>query len=90
MDAVIVFALIILFSAIAWHYAVKRYGMAVLGSTLTIVLLFQIAVIISTGYFDPFFTIALTALAVLTALITSIIGIPFLLSRKNRNHQQPD
>jgi len=85
MDALIVF-IIMLLSAVGWHFAVKNYVKAILGSTLTIVLLFQVAVIISAGYFDPFFTIALTALALLNAFIAIIIGIPFLLSRKNRRH----
>ncbi|MDX1286055.1 MAG: hypothetical protein R3182_13630 [Draconibacterium sp.] len=86
MDAAIAFIIITLASAIGWHYSVKSYTKAVVGTTLTVILLFQISVIFSVGYFDPFFTAALAVLGVLAAIISIIIGIPFQLWKKNKPH----
>jgi len=77
--------IIMLCTAVGWHYAMHKYFAAVVGSVLTSVVLFQLAVIISVGYFDPFFMAALSVLAVVAAFVSLIIGIPFLLSRKKNS-----
>lgn len=86
MESAIAYIFIILLSAISWHYSVKGFGKAVVGSTLTVTVFFQLLVIFTAGYFDPFFTPALIFIAILTAIITSITGIPFILWRKHNNH----
>lgn len=86
MNEIITLVIIMLVNAVVWHYAVRRYIAAVFGSTLTIILIFQLAVIGSVGYFDPFFMVALTVLAIAAVFIGLVIGIPFLLSRKKHEH----
>ncbi len=75
---------IVLISAVGWHFAEKRYFFAVLGSTLTTIIVFQIAVLLSVGYFDPYYTLAMAVLGTLTAAISAVIGIPFLVFRKRK------
>ena len=84
MDEVFAALIIMLFIAVGWHYAVHKYFAAIFGSVLSSVVLFQLAVIITVGYFDPFFMAALSVLAVVATFISLIIGIPFLLSRKKK------
>ncbi len=78
-------AMAITFS-IFWHAFEKRYKRAIIGATITTVILFQAAAAIHIGNIDPFILVAMVTTGVLTAIIATIIGLPFKLHR--RDHQK--
>lgn len=69
-------------SAIGWHLIVKRFVLALLGATLTTVILFQVANYIHLGYLDPFFIIAMITSGAGALVISAVVGVPFLALRK--------
>ena len=72
--------------SLAWHWLVKNYKHAVIGSTVTTVILFQLAAVIHIGYIDPFIPIALVITGTITVIVASVIGLPFKAHReKNAN-----
>ncbi len=59
------------------HFLIKNYKKAIIVSSISSAVLFQVAVYIQLGYLDPFFMIAMVITGVITALISAVIGIPF-------------
>jgi Na+/H+ antiporter NhaA len=80
----IVFLAIGLGSALAWHRLVTSYVRAVVGATITTVIVFQLAAYLHLGFLDPFFVIAAATSSVIAAVIALIVGLPFRARRKQR------
>ncbi|MFA5633033.1 MAG: hypothetical protein WC997_16115 [Porticoccaceae bacterium] len=62
-------------SGLVWHWFVTVYPTAVIGSTVTTVVTFQIAAYLHAGYVDPFFPIAVITSSFVAAVIASLIGL---------------
>ena len=80
-----VFGSIAIISAIGWHIMVKRYVYAILGATLTTVIIFQTANYIHLGYLDPFFVIAMVVSGIGAFIISSIVGAPLITIRRKQH-----
>jgi hypothetical protein len=86
--ALLVFFAISIASALGWHRLVHSYSSAVLGATITTVLLFQLAVFLQLGYLDAFAPIAALVTAVAAAAVSAILGLPFRTRRKAINRER--
>lgn len=80
---VFVFATITLASALVWHRLVSSYGRAVMGSTITTAVAFQVAAYLHAGAVDPLFLIAVGTSSVVAAGVASLVGLPFRALRKS-------
>jgi hypothetical protein len=78
----VIFFIIAIGSALAWHWCVTIYSRAVIGATFTTVIVFQIAAYLHIGYLDSFFLIAVITTSVMAAVMAFIIGLPFRSRRK--------
>ncbi|WP_171088917.1 hypothetical protein [Usitatibacter rugosus] len=80
--AILVFLAIAIISATLWHRFVAGFGSAVLGATITTVVLFQAAAYVEAGHLDAFAGIAAVTTAVVAVVISIVIGLPFRARRK--------
>ena len=69
-------------SSVIWHYFLKVFKTALIGSTITTVLLIQIISYIELGYLDSFFIIAMFTTSVMALIVSSIVGLLFERYRK--------
>ena len=84
MVGIVALSAISLIVSVVTHCIIKHYGKALLISGIISSVLFQIAGYIVMGYLDPFFIIALITGGIVAVCISVIVGIPFLLIRKNK------
>lgn len=70
-------------AALVWHWFVPFYRPAVIGATITTVIVFQVAAYIHLGYLDPFFVVAIVTSSIVAAVIALLVGIPFRARRKS-------
>ena len=75
----IIFIFIAIASSITWNILEKEYSTVLIKSTLTTVVLFQIAVYINLGHLDPYFIVAMITTGIL-ALVISVV-ISFILKK---------
>ena len=71
--------------SLAWHWFVKNYNSAVIGATVTTVIMFQVVAAIYVGYVDPFIIIAMIVSGAITVIVAAIVGIPFKAHRDKTN-----
>ncbi len=69
-------------TAFLWHHFVRAYVVAVLGATVSAVVLFQAAAFVQLGYLDPFFLIAMATSSVVAGVVSAAIGLPYRARRK--------
>jgi len=70
----VVLGVIIIISAFIWHFIVKKFAIAVIGATITSVLLFQVAAYLHAGYIDPFAVIAMLTSGFISLAASLLIG----------------
>ncbi len=80
---ILVLGTIAVCSGLVWHWLVTVYRVAVIGSTVTTVIAFQIAAYLHAGYIDPFFLVAVITSSFVAAGVASLIGLPFRARRKS-------
>ena len=69
--------------AMVWHWLVAFYVPAVIGSTITTVLAFQVATYFHVGYLDSFFLVAVVTSSIMAAVIALVVGLPFRARRRS-------
>jgi energy-converting hydrogenase Eha subunit A len=69
-------------SSILWHFFVKRYSNALIGSIIMSVLILQIISYIEIGHLDSFFMISIFTTGIFALVVSSIIGQIFEKYRK--------
>ncbi len=78
----VVFGSIVIDCAAVWHGFVKRYLAALIGATITTVIVFQVVNFLHLGYLDPFAAIAMVVSGLIALAISAVIGLPFRLLRQ--------
>ncbi len=81
-EGIIVFVIIKLLVASVCHIAIRFFWLATLVSAVSSSILFNIAATIHQGYLDKFFLIAFIMAAFFAFVISSLIGLPFVWSRR--------
>ena len=72
----IIFFAIAMGSALVWHWFVPGYLPAVVGASVTTVVVFQAVAYLELGYLDPFFLVALATSSVMATVVALFIGVP--------------
>jgi hypothetical protein len=70
----VIFGIITITSAAIWHSFVTDYILAVLGATVSSVIVFQVVAFIYAGFLDPFFIIAMITTGIVSFIIALVIG----------------
>ena len=73
----IIFIVIAIVSSISWNMLEKKYSTLFIKSTLTTVVLFQVAVYINLGHLDPYFIIAMITTGILALVISVAVSFIF-------------
>lgn len=68
------------------HHKIHDYILAIVISVIISCISFQIAAYLHAGYLDPFFLIAVATSSIIIAVISSLVGLPFYIKRKNNYH----
>ena len=71
--------------ATGFHYKLKNPIVAIVLSTFSASIAFQVIAYIDLGYLDPFFIIAFGFSSGITFLISLLVGIPFTYYRRKRS-----
>ena len=78
----LLFFFVALISGVLWHHLVPRYSIAVVGATLSAVILFQCIVFLQLGYLDPFFPIAAVTTGGMALIVSLLVGLPIRARRR--------
>jgi len=81
--SILVFLVLAILSSTLSHYLLKTYVPAAVVSAFITAITFQIVSYLVDGYVDPLFIIAVVVTWLLSFGISLLIGIPFLLERRN-------
>ena len=71
-------------SAMGWHLLVRSFLLAIVLSTITAVVVFQVSAYIHVGYLDPFFPVAVITSSALCLIVSVVIGL-FVRSRRKKS-----
>ena len=77
-----VLILLAVVSGVLWHYLVRNYALAVVGATVSTVVVFQVIAFLQLGYLDPFFLIAAVTSGGLALVVTLLVGLPVRARRR--------
>jgi hypothetical protein len=70
--------------AVGSHWMIRRYLLASIFAAMLESAAFQVVIYFKEGHLDPFFLFALGFGALVALGIAAIVGIPFMLVRRNR------
>jgi hypothetical protein len=82
--AMLLLLAIAIVSAALWHWWVPVFIVAVVGATITSIVLFQIESYLELGYLDSFFEVAIVTSGAIALPIAVLIGLPFRVQRKRQ------
>ena len=71
--------------SVASHYIIRTYFLAAVVATIIIVIAIQVMSYIQLGYLDPFYKIAMITSGAMAFVLSLVVGLPFLRSRKKRS-----
>lgn len=83
-QGILILSVMIVISSLAWHELLNSYVVAIICSSVTAVVAFQIANYFHLGYIDPFFLIAIAVSGVISAFASAIIGVVYRVVRKKK------
>jgi hypothetical protein len=82
---ILVLIMISIIVSIATHAMVADFSRALAISVIISCIAFQVASFIHIGYLDPFFIIAIVTSSFIIGIISSLVGLPFYIKRKNKS-----
>ena len=71
-----VLILLAVVSGVLWHYLVPNYALAVVGATVSTIVVFQVIAFLQLGQLDPFLLIAAVTSGGLALVVACLVGLP--------------